>query len=604
MKEKTPVHTFHIPVMGLAYTIDSPIKVAQYGISSVISIIDDEIIERMNHLYHQKNNFSYTEITNKIEDYRAKRITAYLDMVDDVVNLKFENLKQELSRSKEALNKYISMLPNKSVVRNGLKSLAEQKDHFTENVRKFLDTHLSPGSIDVNIMTKVDKDNFDKNTQLPVMYNDAHVSLRGFANSKLSSSVVLSAGMNPRLYSYFESFPDFFPNENGELKKKIILKVSDFRSAMIQGNFLAKKGLWVSEYRVESGLNCGGHAFATDGLLLGPIMEEFKQKKEELIASAHDLMVKALIQKELPCPAEPLEMKITVQGGVGTAEEHEFLIENYELDSVGWGSPFLLVSEATSVDKETRELLSKSKEDDFYLSNISPLGIPFNTIKGTTNEFLKQQKVLQNKAGSSCPKKFLALSKEFSPKGICTASRKYQTIKLNDLEVQKNEISEREYDRRKTKITEKSCLCVGLVNSSYLENELPIKGEKQGVVVCPGPNLAYFDKEVSLADMVQHIYGEKNVMPQNGRPNLFINELKMYVDYLKNEIEDFSESFTNAQVKKWKTFKTNLTDGVEYYEKLFSETAFFKDNVKTIQSQLADYKNKIMGLSIPENKSV
>lgn len=604
MKEKTPVHTFHIPVMGLAYTIDSPIKVAQYGISSVISIIDDEIIERMNRLYHQKNNFSYTEITNKIEDYRAKRITAYLDMVDDVVNLKFENLKQELSRSKEALNKYISMLPNKSDVRNGLKSLAEQKDHFTENVRNFLDTHLSPGSIDVNIMTKVDKDNFDKNTQLPVIYNDAHVSLRGFANSKLSSSVVLSAGMNPRLYSYFESFPDFFPNENGELKKKIILKVSDFRSAMIQGNFLAKKGLWVSEYRVESGLNCGGHAFATDGLLLGPIMEEFKQKKEELIASAHDLMVKALIQKELPCPAEPLEMKITVQGGVGTAEEHEFLIENYELDSVGWGSPFLLVSEATSVDKETRELLSKSKEDDFYLSNISPLGIPFNTIKGTTNEFLKQQKVLQNKAGSSCPKKFLALSKEFSPKGICTASRKYQTIKLNDLEVQKNEISEREYDRRKTKITEKSCLCVGLVNSSYLENELPIKGEKQGVVVCPGPNLAYFDKEVSLADMVQHIYGEKNVMPQNGRPNLFINELKMYVDYLKNEIEDFSESFTNAQVKKWKTFKTNLTDGVEYYEKLFSETAFFKDNVKTIQSQLADYKNKIMGLSIPENKSV
>ena len=604
MKEKTPVHTFHIPVMGLAYTIDSPIKVAQYGISSVISIIDDEIIERMNRLYHQKNNFSYTEITNKIEDYRAKRITAYLDMVDDVVNLKFENLKQELSRSKEALNQYMSMLPNKSDVRNGLKSLAEQKDHFTENVRNFLDTHLSPGSIDVNIMTKVDKDNFDKNTQLPVIYNDAHVSLRGFANSKLSSSVVLSAGMNPRLYSYFESFPDFFPNEKGELKKKIILKVSDFRSAMIQGNFLAKKGLWVSEYRVESGLNCGGHAFATDGLLLGPIMEEFKQKKEELIASAHDLMVKALIQKELPCPAEPLEMKITVQGGVGTAEEHEFLIENYELDSVGWGSPFLLVPEATSVDKETRELLSKSKEDDFYLSNISPLGIPFNTIKGTTNEFLKQQKVLQNKAGSSCPKKFLALSKEFSPKGICTASRKYQTIKLNDLEVQKNEISEREYDRRKTKITEKSCLCVGLVNSSYLENELPIKGEKQGVVVCPGPNLAYFDKEVSLADMVQHIYGEKNVMPQNGRPNLFINELKMYVDYLKNEIEDFSESFTNAQVKKWKTFKTNLTDGVEYYEKLFSETAFFKDNVKTIQSQLADYKNKIMGLSIPENKSV
>ena len=40
---KSP-HTFHIPVMGLAYTIDSPIRVAHYGISSVISIADDELI--------------------------------------------------------------------------------------------------------------------------------------------------------------------------------------------------------------------------------------------------------------------------------------------------------------------------------------------------------------------------------------------------------------------------------------------------------------------------------------------------------------------------------------------------------------------------------
>ncbi|QOW10541.1 hypothetical protein Q73A0000_09240 [Kaistella flava (ex Peng et al. 2021)] len=604
MNKKKPAHNFHIPVMGLAYTIDSPIRVAQYGISSVISIIDDEIIEKMNSLYHKRNNFSYTEISNKIEDYRAKRITAYLDMVHDVVNIKFENFKQELSKSKEALNEYIDMLPNKSDLKKGLENLAEQKENFTENVWKFLESNLSPGSIDVNVMTKVDKDNFVKGEQLPVMYNDAHVSLRGFANSKLSSSIVLSAGMNPRLYSYFESFPDFFPNEKGELKKKIILKVSDFRSAMIQGNFLAKKGLWVSEYRVESGLNCGGHAFATDGLLLGPIMEEFKQKKNDLIASAHELMVNALTQKEIPVPTQPLDMKITVQGGVGTAEEHEFLLENYKVDSIGWGSPFLLVPEATSVDKETRELLSKSKEQDFYLSNISPLGIPFNTVKGSTNEFFKQEKINKEKAGSSCPKKYLALSKEFSPEGICTASRKYQTVKLKDLEVVKDEITLKEYDKRKTKITEKSCLCVGLVNSSYLESEIPIKGEKQGVVVCPGPNLAYFDEEVSLANMVKHIYGNENVMHQNDRPNIFVNELKMYVEYLKNEIEEFSESFTNAQTKKWKTFRNNLIEGINYYETLFAETSFFKNNLKTVELQLADFKNKIIGIEIPENVKV
>ena len=69
-----------------------------------------------------------------------------------------------------------------------------------------------------------------------------------------------SAGMNPRLYGYIADFDDFYPSRM-ENKKKIVLKVSDYRSAIIQGKFLAKKGLWVSEYRIESGLNCGGHVF-------------------------------------------------------------------------------------------------------------------------------------------------------------------------------------------------------------------------------------------------------------------------------------------------------------------------------------------------------
>lgn len=175
---------------------------------------------------------------------------------------------------------------------------------------------------------------------------------------------------------------------------------------MIQGNFLAKKGLWVSEYRIESGLNCGGHAFATDGLLLGTILEEFKQKKEQLIQSAHELMVKSLLLKNAHIPDQPLPLKITVQGGVGTAEEHEFLLDTYNVDSVGWGSPFLLVPEATSVDQKTRNLLIKAREEDLYLSHISPLGVPFNTLKGTTNEILKQKRIQENKAGSSCRKNF------------------------------------------------------------------------------------------------------------------------------------------------------------------------------------------------------
>lgn len=595
-----PLHNFHIPVMGLAYTIDSPIRVAQYGISSVVSIIDDEIVEKMKNFYSKKFHLDYPCISTKTHDYRAKRITDYLNMMDDIVNEKFEAFKEEISRSSKALQNFMEMLPNTSELKTGLQQFLNCKDRISSSVKSFVDDHFMSGSIDVNIMTKVDKENFHGHEPLPTMYNDAHASLRGFANSKLSSSVVLSAGMNPRLYSYLEEFDDFFPDESGTLKKKIILKVSDFRSAMIQGNFLAKKGLWVSEYRIESGLNCGGHAFATEGLLLGPIMEEFRIRKTELVASAHSLMTKALEEKGKNTVAKPMKMGITVQGGVGTAEEHRFLLQQYNVDSVGWGSPFLLVPEATSVDDETRKLLAASTENDFYLSNLSPLGVPFNTVRGTSNERIRKERQERNRFGSSCPKKLLALHKEYSDDGICTASKKYQEIKFAELEQEKEAISTALYEKKKSIITEKACLCVGLVNAAYLENQLEIKGEKQGVVICPGPNLAYFDKEVSLSRMVKHIYGNDDILDPVNRPNMFINELKMYIDHFTKEIGDFSGTPTNSQIKKWNTFKENLLKGIEYYEDLFLKTEFFKTDLNIFR-QLKENRNILLEIEIPGN---
>jgi len=599
-----PIHTFHIPVMGLAYTIDSPIRVAQYGISSVISITDDELIEKMRAFYSEKFSLPYQKITQQFHDYRAERITNYLNLVDSIVKVKFENFKKELAGSKASLENYIAMMPSTSDLKKNLQGVIKEGLNYKEKLKHYFDENFSLGEIDVNIMTKLDKDNFDKNGKLPVEFNDAHAALRGFANSNLSSSVVLSAGMNPRLFSYFETFKDFFPDFNFNLKKKIILKVSDFRSAMIQGNYLAKKGLWVSEYRIESGLNCGGHAFATEGFLLGPILEEFKQKKDQLIQSAHDLLIKALGQKEMPVPEIPMDLKITAQGGVGTAEEHSFLLDHYLMDGVGWGSPFLLVPEATSVDNETRTLLAKSKEDDYYLSNISPLGIPFNTIKGTTNEALKQFRIIENNPGSSCPKKFLALSKEFGVKGICTASKKYQDIKLDELKGNQTSLSKVEYDKEKNKITEKSCLCVGLANASYLENEIEIKGQQQGIVVCPGPNLAYFDREVSLSDMVKHIYGTTQVMDDLKRPNMFIKELNLYINYLKNEILEYTSEVSAAQIKKWNVFKNNIIEGINYYQNLFSTTHFFENSKKEIQKQLIQSETDIQGIEVPRMESL
>jgi hypothetical protein len=591
------LHSFHIPVMGLAYTIDSPIRVAHFGIDSVISIVDDELVEKMNAFYTNKFSLQYKEITTKMQDYRAKRITNYLNNVDRIVRRNYEAFCAELSTNRQALQNFIDILPTMSCVKKGLEFYISSQFNKSGEILNYLERYLKPGAIDVNIMTKVDKTNYDSNIPLPIIYNDAHASLRGFGNSVLSSAVVLSAGMNPSLFSYISEFSDFLPDRNGFLKKKVILKVSDFRSAIVQGSFLAKKGVWVSEYRIESGLNCGGHAFATDGLLLGSIMEEFKQRREELITETYRLLEKSLLSKEIVLQKPP-EVKITVQGGVGTAEEHDFLLKQYKADSVGWGSPFLLVPEATSTDMATRNLLANAKEEDFYRSNISPLGVPFNSVKGTSNEYIKNYRILHHKAGSSCPKKLLALNKEFDEKGICTASRKYQQLKLNNLNDINEPLCDNDYVKKAEDITVKSCLCVGLANPAYLENSIAIKGEEQGVVVCPGPNLAYFDKEVSLKEMMRHIYGYESVLAEGYRPNMFIKELQLYVDYLINDLKTAAGLYTAGQIKKWTVFKNNLMEGIAYYENLFLVPEFFQSSKNDVLEKLQHYKKELYQIDV------
>ena len=70
--KKSELHTFHIPVMGLCYTIDTPVKVARFGISSVVSIIEDELIEKMRKHYYEENGEIFIAITKENEDYVNK----------------------------------------------------------------------------------------------------------------------------------------------------------------------------------------------------------------------------------------------------------------------------------------------------------------------------------------------------------------------------------------------------------------------------------------------------------------------------------------------------------------------------------------------------
>ena len=108
------VHSFHIPVMGLAFTIDSPLKVAKYGISSVISIIDDVLIEDMRKHYSHEYGIEYKPISQHEEDFRAKRITAYLTLVEDEVNRQFALVRAASLDQESDLTKYLEMLDDHS----------------------------------------------------------------------------------------------------------------------------------------------------------------------------------------------------------------------------------------------------------------------------------------------------------------------------------------------------------------------------------------------------------------------------------------------------------------------------------------------------------
>jgi len=561
----TSQHTFHIPVMGTAFTADSPLKVAHYGINTVIALADDVLLERLRKYYSDLNDIYYDEIKNNTVDYRADRITAYLDVVNKIVSDKFDEFTTSTKDKFEEVKKYFAMLPDSSDVKREFNKLIENSFSF-EDLSVWLKDNLSMGSIDVNIMTKVDKKNYFKKEELPSEYNDAHAGLRGYANSDLASSVIFSAGMNPRLYGYIAHFDDFFPDANGYIKKKIILKVSDYRSAIIQGKFLAKKGLWISEYRIESGLNCGGHAFATDGYLMGPILAEFRDRRQELVDELYAICKPALEANGKVVPNDTLAVTITAQGGVATAEEHDFLIDHYKLDTVGWGTPFLLVPEATTVDKATMKQLQEAKEKDLYLSNVSPLGVPFNNLKNSSKDVEKFQKIEEGKPGSPCPRKFLALSDEYGTQGVCTASRLFQ----------KNKIEEKGISDQ---ITEKTCLCMGLAATAVINYGVETR-ESKGVSICPGPNMAYFNQELSLQDMSHHIYNGDEGIVRADRPHMFVNELGMYLKYLSDKIEEHKEDWGRKSGRYLNGFTSNMNEGISYYQEMFSSIGDTFNSVK------------------------
>ncbi|WP_139188165.1 hypothetical protein [Arachidicoccus rhizosphaerae] len=565
-KMQLPPHQFYIPVMGLAFTIDSPLKVAKFGISSAISIMEDRLIETMRKYYYNAIEEPFIPIPTKQGNSRENRITDYLNLINRVVNNQIDKIKKSIFEAGSDLVKYFEMLPNKSDLSMLYSYMQASNDTLEkEGLKQILKANVRAGSIDVNIMTKVDKDNYTKDGAVIEDSSDAVSALRGYAKSDLTNStIIFSAGLNPRLFNYLEKCRQFDAKAPGKFDKKIALKVSDYRSALIQGKYLAKKGVWVSEFRIESGLNCGGHAFVGDGNLIGPTLEEFKSKRSELCATLFDLYNKALAAKSCPTYQTPHPIKITYQGGIATNKEHLFVQNHYGLDAAGWGTPFLLVPEATTVDLPTLTLLQKAQKSSIQISPNSPLGVPFYYLKGTSSDLEKHSRITQKRPGSPCTERHLVNNTEFTKLPICTASVKYQQLKLNQLK--SLHLPSQEYETAKKSIMDKECLCIGLSNAAPIQYQQPFLNNLTAVAICPGPNIIYFSKVVSLQQMVGHIYGKTNIITEVNRPHFFINELYIYIEYLRNQVKEL-QSPDKKRKKFIQHFYMQIQEAITYYRK-------------------------------------
>ena len=166
--------------------------------------------------------------------------------------------------------------------------------------------------------------------------------------------------------------------------------------------------------------------------------------------------------------------------------------------------------------------------------------------------------------------------------GICSLSKeKIEQLKKLDL-------VSADYEDEFTKIIDKACLCEDLAAPALIEygieNKRPLKS-----TVCAGPNIAYYNKIVTMKEMIDHIYGRINLIKDANRPSFFVAELNMYIKYLSNDLKNISEKVTQIEIKRLSGFAKNLREGIDYYINLTREKYSESEGYK--QNMLADFND-------------
>src|SRR4051812_47355641 len=103
--------------MGIGFTVDSALRVAKLGISTVMSLADDRLIERVRRHYCDALGLPCLPVTAHDDDPRARRTTAWLDFVDGVVERQMAEIRAQPYRPGTDKWRYVSLLPDSSLIK-------------------------------------------------------------------------------------------------------------------------------------------------------------------------------------------------------------------------------------------------------------------------------------------------------------------------------------------------------------------------------------------------------------------------------------------------------------------------------------------------------
>jgi hypothetical protein len=105
-----------------------------------------------------------------------------------------------------------------------------------------------------------------------------------------------------------------------------------------------------------------------------------------------------------------------------------------------------------------------------------------------------------------------------------------------------------------------------------------------------------FNKIATLEEMVDHIYGRISLLANKERPHMFITELRLYIEYLRKELDRHALGLSARTPKYFSEFRDNLLSGVEYYKGLAGQ--FIEEKRTRFETELARLREEIESLPL------